>query len=84
VLPCKDLSNVEDVLFERLRGRATETEEQVQMRVKNSKEEIDRYKAAKFFQHSVINDDLEWATKDLFKIIDTIYEEEIMEWKKAK
>ena len=82
ILPCADIKKSEEVLYDRLKGRGTETEEQIRTRVGNSKAEIDKFAASKFFQYSVVNEDLEKACADLFKIIENEYKVEFETWNK--
>ncbi len=55
-----------ETLRERLTARATETNENLALRLKNSFGEVQKYKA---FQYIVINDEKEKATRDLQTII---------------
>ena len=55
-----------EILRERLTARATETNENLALRLKNSFSEVQKYKE---FQYIVINDDKEQATRDLQTII---------------
>ena len=55
-----------EVLRERLTARATETNEHLALRLKNSFGEVQKFKA---FQYIVVNDDKEQATGDLRTII---------------
>lgn len=58
-------------LFEqRLRARGTETEEAIQKRVKNAKNEL---QFEKDYAHTVINDDLQTAVNDLSGILKASY-----------
>ena len=54
------------VLEQRLRGRGTETEEQIQRRLARARGE---YREADFYDYVVINDDLETAANELNAII---------------
>ena len=54
------------VLEQRLRGRGTETEEQIQRRLARARGE---YREADFYDYDVINDDLETAANELNAII---------------
>ncbi|KAJ0973607.1 hypothetical protein J5N97_015572 [Dioscorea zingiberensis] len=56
-------------LEKRLRARGTETEEQVQKRLRNAKAEIDQGKSPDLFDHILVNDDLEKCYEDLQKIL---------------
>ena len=82
ILPCENVNEAESVLRERLEARDTETPEQINTRVKNSKEEIDKYKESKFFQYTLVNDDLNKATDRLYEIIEKAYKGEVEEWRK--
>ena len=64
VLPCKDVSKVLEVTRKRLEHRGTETEEQIQKRLTTAEKEINMFKKSKFFQHRIINEDLDKATAD--------------------
>ena len=55
-----------DVLEQRLRGRGTETEEKIQLRLAQAKNEIKR---AGEFEYIITNDDLERAAGDILAII---------------
>lgn len=52
-------------LEKRLRERGTETEEQVQKRLRNAKAELDQGKSSGLFDHILVNDDLETCYKNL-------------------
>ncbi|XP_010909053.1 guanylate kinase 1 isoform X2 [Elaeis guineensis] len=52
-------------LEKRLRERGTETEEQVQKRLRNAKAELDQGKSPGLFDHILVNDDLETCYKNL-------------------
>lgn len=54
------------VLVERLMGRNTETKEQIELRLKNS---IDEIRAAEAYNFLLVNDDLELAVEQLDAII---------------
>ena len=54
-----DMDKVKEILETRLRGRGTDSEEQIQTRLKNTTTEIELYQNASFFTHTLINDDLE-------------------------
>ncbi len=56
-----------EVLEQRLRGRKTETQEQVQIRLQTAKIEMQQ---EKHYDATVVNDNLESALLDLLKIID--------------
>jgi guanylate kinase len=53
-------------LEQRLRGRGTEDEAHIQMRLAKAKEEC---AAADKFDHIVVNDDLDTAVKELSQVI---------------
>ncbi len=55
-----------EVLEERLRGRHSETEEQIQKRLKNALVELEHEKD---YDHIIVNDDLETAVKALYELI---------------
>ena len=55
-----------DVLEQRLRGRGTETEEKIQLRLAQARNEIKR---AGEFEYIITNDDLERAAGDILAII---------------
>jgi len=54
------------VLEERLRGRGTESEEQIQLRLKNARQELDQWRD---FDYSVVNENLDAAVKSVENII---------------
>ncbi|XP_019186691.1 PREDICTED: guanylate kinase 2 [Ipomoea nil] len=56
-------------LEKRLRARGTETEEQVQKRLRNAKEELKQGKSPGLFDHILVNDDLETCYKSLKTIL---------------
>ncbi|XP_077214144.1 guanylate kinase 2-like isoform X2 [Tasmannia lanceolata] len=56
-------------LEKRLRARGTETEEQVQKRLRNAKAEIEQGKSSGLFDHILVNDDLETCYANLKKIL---------------
>ncbi|KAJ4969651.1 hypothetical protein NE237_002750 [Protea cynaroides] len=56
-------------LEKRLRARGTETEEQVQKRLRNAKAEIEQGKSSDLFDHILINDDLEACYEKLKKLL---------------
>lgn len=56
-----------EILEKRLRGRGSETEEQIQNRLAIAKTEMSK---APLYQHILINDDLEQAVTDLEQIIE--------------
>lgn len=55
-----------EILEQRLRGRGTDSEESVQLRLKNATGEIE---AAKRYDHILVNDDLDRATAELLSLI---------------
>ena len=55
-----------EVLECRLRGRGTETEEAIQLRLKTAQEEL---KEAKFYEKTIVNDNLELAFLELKEYI---------------
>ncbi|XP_065044475.1 guanylate kinase 1-like isoform X2 [Musa acuminata AAA Group] len=56
-------------LEERLRARATETEEQVQKRLRNARAELDEGRSPGLFDHILVNDDLETCYETLKKLL---------------
>lgn len=54
-------------LERRLRGRGTDDEETIRVRLGNSRDELARWKT---FDHVVINDDLDLALEDLEAVLD--------------
>lgn len=54
-------------LAKRLRGRATDTEEKIQMRLAKAREEL---ASAQAFDHVIVNDDLKLATEETQQLID--------------
>lgn len=79
IKPCGDLADASELLRSRLVGRGTESEEQINTRVANSKAEFDLYESVSFFQNSIVNDDLERATTEFIDLVDNLYGEEIEE-----
>lgn len=57
-----------DELERRLRGRGTETEEVIAQRLANAKGEMD---ASKDYDFVIVNDDLERATKELARVLES-------------
>jgi guanylate kinase len=55
-----------EVLEQRLRGRGTETEDKVQLRLAQARNEIKR---AGEFEYIITNDDIERAAQDILAII---------------
>ncbi|URE08957.1 guanylate kinase [Musa troglodytarum] len=56
-------------LEERLRARGTETEEQVQKRLRNARAELDEGRSPGLFAHILVNDDLETCYENLKKLL---------------
>ncbi|CAI9099998.1 OLC1v1036908C3 [Oldenlandia corymbosa var. corymbosa] len=56
-------------LEKRLRARGTETEEQMQKRLRNARAELEQGKAPGLFDHILVNDDLETCYKSLKKLL---------------
>lgn len=56
------------VLEERLRHRATDSEEVIELRLHNAKKEIEFAEKHGKYEHTIINDDLERAADQLRKI----------------
>ncbi|GFP89689.1 guanylate kinase 2 [Phtheirospermum japonicum] len=54
-----------DELEHRLRARATETEEQIQKRLRNAKAELEQSNSPGLFDHILVNDDLETCYEKL-------------------
>jgi guanylate kinase len=54
-----------------------EYKEQIETRIENSKKEIEAYGKADFFTHTLINDDLDTATENLFTLLEKDYETEL-------
>ncbi|CAN4118457.1 unnamed protein product [Withania somnifera] len=52
-------------LEKRLRARATETEEQIQKRLRNARAELEQGKSSGLFDHILVNDDLETCYEKL-------------------
>ena len=55
-----------DVLEKRLRGRGTENEEQLEKRISHAKWELDQ---EKYYDRTVINDELDGAVKEIGEIV---------------
>lgn len=55
-----------EVLEERLRGRATDSEESIKLRLANAAGELE---ASKRYDHVVVNDELESSTQELVQVI---------------
>lgn len=58
-----------DELEKRLRARATETEEQIQKRLRNARAELEQGKSSGLFDHILVNDDLESCYENLKNIL---------------
>ncbi|KAJ7539925.1 hypothetical protein O6H91_11G115300 [Diphasiastrum complanatum] len=56
-------------LEKRLRGRGTETEEQIQKRLRNAKAEIEQSKSPMLFDHILVNDNIDTAYEQLKKLL---------------
>lgn len=59
----------DEELEKRLRARGTENEEQIQKRLRNAKEELERGKVPGLFDHILVNDDLESCYQSLKKLL---------------
>ena len=56
-------------LERRLRGRGTDTEEVIQLRLANAKKEIEFAKTKGKYEYTIVNDDLEKAANELREIL---------------
>ncbi|CAL4891963.1 unnamed protein product [Urochloa decumbens] len=56
-------------LEKRLRARGTETEEQIQKRLRNARAELDQSNSPGLFDHLLVNDDLEACYENLKKLL---------------
>ncbi|GMH18718.1 hypothetical protein Nepgr_020559 [Nepenthes gracilis] len=56
-------------LEKRLRGRGTETEEQIQKRLRNAKVELEQGRSSGLFDHILVNDDLNACYKTLKELL---------------
>ncbi|KAI4992153.1 hypothetical protein ZWY2020_046645 [Hordeum vulgare] len=56
-------------LEQRLRARGTETEEQIQKRLRNARAELDQSNSPGLFDHLLVNDDLEACYENLKKLL---------------
>ncbi|KAD3068325.1 hypothetical protein R6Q59_017706 [Mikania micrantha] len=56
-------------LEKRLRARGTETEEQIQKRLRNAKAELEQGKSSGLFDHILVNDDIDACYKQLKNIL---------------
>ena len=59
----------EEELEKRLRGRGTDSEEVIQLRLKNAKKEMEFAKTQGKYEYVIINDDLERAANELREIL---------------
>ena len=59
----------EEELERRLRSRGTDSEESIQTRLKNAKEEMEFAKTQGKYEYTIVNDDLEKAADQLRKIL---------------
>ena len=64
ILPPSD-----EELERRLRGRGTDSEEVIQLRLANAKKEIEFAKTKGKYEYTIVNDDLERAADELRKIL---------------
>lgn len=55
-----------EVLEQRLRGRATDSEESIALRLRNAAGELE---ASKSYDHVIVNDELEKATAELVEVV---------------
>ncbi|CAI2381366.1 unnamed protein product [Moneuplotes crassus] len=72
----EDIEEVRKILSDRLHGRGTENEEQIQGRIDQAAGEIEAFQNSDFFTYTLINDDLEKTTERLFEIMEKEYEQE--------
>lgn len=56
-------------LEDRLRGRGTETEEKIQLRLKNAVTEIERAQKGECFKHFIVNDDKQKAYEEFRDLV---------------
>ncbi|KAF8403811.1 hypothetical protein HHK36_011917 [Tetracentron sinense] len=56
-------------LEKRLRARGTETEEQIQKRLRNARAELEQGRSSGLFDHLLVNDDFEMCYKSLKKLL---------------
>jgi guanylate kinase len=56
-------------LEKRLRARGTETEEQIQKRLRNARAELDQSNSPGLFDHLLVNDDLETCYENLKQLL---------------
>ncbi|KAF5955939.1 hypothetical protein HYC85_008795 [Camellia sinensis] len=59
-------------LEKRLRDRGTETEEQIQKRLRNARAELQQGQSPGLFEHILVNDDLETCYESLKVIINSL------------
>jgi guanylate kinase len=64
-----------EALEKRLRGRGTETEDKIQIRLKNAREEIQYGEQSGNFDAVIVNSDLEEAYSKLVDILGDLYPE---------
>lgn len=57
---------------QRLRLRATDPEEVIQVRLKNAKKEVELSRSCSFY-HRIVNDDLEMCRKDILEYLQACY-----------
>ena len=58
-----------DDLERRLRGRGTETEDKIQLRLKNARDELAYLEKDGFFEAIIVNDDVERAYAEIKKVL---------------
>ena len=63
----------EETLNERLKGRGTESEEVIKGRLETAKTELKEIEKCGFFNHKVINTDLDKAVLDMEKFLKSVY-----------
>ena len=63
----------EETLNERLKGRGTESEEVIKGRLETAKTELKEIEKCEFFNHKVINTDLDKAVLDMEKFLKSVY-----------
>ncbi|XP_052174087.1 guanylate kinase 2-like [Diospyros lotus] len=56
-------------LEKRLRERGTETEEQIQKRLRNARKELEQGQLSELFDHKLVNDDLDTCYENLKKLL---------------
>ena len=67
------LSPNEEILYERLKGRGTESEEVIKGRLETAKTELKEIEKCEFFNHKVINTDLDKAVLDMEQFLKSVY-----------